>query len=677
VQSTAKVEDSTTFNFLGSIKEHVVSSHKEGLLAAGLDLSHQDTSVRPQDDLYRHFNGGWLKTAVIPADRASDGAFITLRIQSEARVREIIEGATGSDEATKISNIYKSFMDADAVNAKGGAPIAAELAEVDSISSLTDFTSTLSKLEARGVSGIFGTFIYADMKDASTNILYLQQGGISLPDEAYYREEKYADIRTAYVAHIEAMFTLAGVSNPAENAAKVMALETSIASHHWDQVKDRDATLTYNKMNRTEVKALMPAFDWELYLTDGEIPSIVLDSVIVQQPSFFEGLGAILASFDLEAWKAWLQWHIISGAAPYLSDEFTTENFAFFGKTLSGTPELRERWKRAVSMIEGSLGEAVGKVYVQKYFPAEAKARMEKLVANLIEAYRISINELEWMSPDTKVKALEKLGKFRPKIGYPDKWRDYSALQTTADDLYGNVGRVVKFQRDHELSKIGKPVDRDEWHMAPQTVNAYYNPVMNEIVFPAAILQPPFFGLNHDDAVNYGGIGAVIGHEIGHGFDDQGSKYDGDGALNNWWTDADRSAFEARTKALIAQYDVLTPEEAPDVTVNGALTIGENIGDLGGLTIAYKAYQISLAGKASAVIDGMSGEQRLLLSWAQVWRAKVRPEEMRRRVATDPHSPAEFRCNQILKNFTPFYEAFEVTDNDALWLEEQSRVQIW
>ena len=618
-----------------------------------------------------------MKTAVIPADRASDGAFITLRIQSEARVREIIEGANGSDEATKISNIYKSFMDADAVNAKGGAPIAAELAEVDAISSITDFTSTLSKLEARGVSGIFGTFIYADMKDASTNILYLQQGGISLPDEAYYREEKYADIRTAYVAHVEAMFTLAGVANPAENAAKVMDLETSIASHHWDQVKDRDATLTYNKMNRTEVKALMPAFDWELYLTDGEIPSIVLDSVIVQQPSFFEGLGTILSAFDLDAWKAWLKWHIISGAAPYLSDEFTNENFAFFGKTLSGTPELRERWKRAVSMIEGSLGEAVGKVYVQKYFPAEAKARMEKLVANLIEAYRISINELEWMSPDTKVKALEKLGKFRPKIGYPDKWRDYSALQTTADDLYGNVGRVVKFQRDHELSKIGKPVDRDEWHMAPQTVNAYYNPVMNEIVFPAAILQPPFFGLDHDDAVNYGAIGAVIGHEIGHGFDDQGSKYDGDGALNNWWTDTDRAAFEARTKALIAQYDELSPEEAPDVTVNGALTIGENIGDLGGLTIAYKAYQISLAGKASAVIDGMSGEQRLLLSWAQVWRAKVRPEEMRRRVATDPHSPAEFRCNQILKNFTPFYEAFEVTDKDALWLAEQSRVQIW
>ena len=654
-----------------------MSLSHQSLLSAGLDFSQHDKSVRPQDDLYRHFNGQWLKTAVIPADRASDGAFITLRIQSEARVREIIEGATGSDEATKIANIYKSFMDAAAVNAMGGSPIAGELAQVDSISSLTDFVSTFSKLEARGTSGIFGTFIYADMKDASTNILYLVQGGISLPDEAYYREEKYADIRTAYLAHITAMFTLAKVSNPAENAAKVMALETSIASHHWDQVRNRDATLTYNKMDRAQVKALMPAFDWDLYLADGEIPGIVLDSVIVQQPSFFEGLGAILANFDVDAWKAWLKWHIISGAAPYLSDDFTNENFAFFGKTLSGTPELRERWKRAVSMIEGSLGEAVGKVYVQKYFPAEAKARMEKLVANLIEAYRISINELAWMSPDTKIKAIEKLGKFRPKIGYPDKWRDYSALQTTPADLYGNVGRVVKFQRDHELSKIGKPVDRDEWFMAPQTVNAYYNPVMNEIVFPAAILQPPFFGLDHDDAVNYGAIGAIIGHEIGHGFDDQGSKYDGDGALNNWWTDADRAAFEERTKALIAQYDALAPEEAPDVNVNGALTIGENIGDLGGLAIAFKAYQISLAGKPSPVIEGMSGEKRLMLSWAQVWRAKVRPEEMRRRVATDPHSPAEFRVNQILKNFTPFYQEFGVSDKDALWLEEQARVQIW
>ena len=647
------------------------------LETTGLDFGHRDQSVRPQDDLYRHFNGAWLKGAQIPADRASDGAFITLRIQSEARVREIVETAAGSDEATKLSNIYASFMDATAVDAKGAAPIASELSKVDSIHTLSEFITTLAQLEAHGVHGIFGTFIYADMKDASTNIMYLQQGGISLPDEAYYREEKYVDIRAAFLKHVATMFTLAGIAGGDQLAATILALETSIASHHWDQVKDRDATLTYNKLTRQEVKELMPAFDWDRYLVDGEIPSIVLDSVIVQQPSFFQGLGAILEKFDADAWKAWLKWQVISGAAPYLSQDFVNENFAFYGTTLSGTPELRDRWKRAVSMIEGSLGEAVGKVYVQKYFPPEAKARMEKLVANLIAAYDVSIKELAWMSPETKVKALEKLGKFRPKIGYPDKWRDYSALETTPDDLYGNVGRVIKFQRDFEIAKIGKPVDRDEWHMAPQTVNAYYNPVMNEIVFPAAILQPPFFGLTHDDAVNYGGIGAVIGHEIGHGFDDQGSKYDGDGALNNWWSDADRDAFELRTKALIAQYDALSPEEALDVKVNGALTIGENIGDLGGLAIAYKAYRISLAGQIAREIEGMSGDQRFFFAWAQVWRAKVRPEEMRRRIATDPHSPAEFRCNQILRNFTPFYDAFGLTEKDALWLDQQSRVQIW
>ncbi len=644
---------------------------------AGLDLSHQDQGIRPQDDMYRHFNGTWLKNAVIPPDRATDGAFTSLRIEAEARVREIIEAASGSDEAKKLGDIYASFMDAESVQAKAAKPIEHDLSAVDTIQNLEGFITVLAKLEALGVSGIFGTFIYADMKDASTNILYMQQGGISLPDEAYYREEQYLEIRKAYVAHVAKMFELAAVANAKELAEKVMALETSIASHHWDQVKDRDATLTYNKLTRSQVKALMPAFDWDSYLLHGQIPSIVLDSVIVQQPSFFEGLDSILKNFDVQSWKAWLKWQIINGASPYLSSEFVSENFEFYGKTLSGTPELRERWKRAVSLIEGSLGEAVGKVYVEKFFPAEAKKRMEELVANLIQAYEVSIKELPWMGPETKVKALEKLGKFRTKIGYPDKWRDYSDLQTTPDDLYGNVGRIVKFQRDFELAKIGKPVDREEWHMAPQTVNAYYNPVMNEIVFPAAILQPPFFGLTHDDAVNYGAIGAVIGHEIGHGFDDQGSKYDGDGALTDWWNDADRSAFEERTRELISQYDVLTPEEAPDVTVNGALTIGENIGDLGGLTIGYKAYQISLAGKSSPVIDGFTGEQRLFMSWAQVWRTKVRSEEMRRRIATDPHSPAEFRCNQILKNFTPFYDAFNLGPNDGLWLDENARVEIW
>ena len=633
--------------------------------------------MRIQDDLYRHVNGTWLKTAVIPADRSSDGAFITLRDLSEKRVRAIIESATGSSEATKISDLYTSFMAADAIEAKGYSPILKDLAMCDSIETLKDFISTMSWLEARGLGGVFGSFIYADQMDASTNILYLAQGGISLPDESYYREDQYAEIRDAFLVHVEAMFALVGIKEGKDLANKILALETQIASHHFDAVKDRDATLTYNKMSRAEVIDLMPAFDFDLYLSAGEIPAVVLDSVIVQQPPFFAGLSTILSSFDRDSWVAWLKWNIISGSAPYLSSDLVNQNFSFYGKTLSGTPELRERWKRAVSVVEGSLGEAVGKVYVEQHFPLEAKARMEELVANLIEAYRISINAIDWMSDATKLKALEKLSKFTPKIGYPNKWRDYSALETNPNDLFAIIGHVTKFQRDFELAKIGKPVDRDEWHMTPQTVNAYYNPVMNEIVFPAAILQPPFFGLSSDDAVNYGGIGAVIGHEIGHGFDDQGSKYDGDGALINWWTDADRAAFELRSNALIEQYNKLNPEETPDITVNGALTVGENIGDLGGLAIAYKAYKISLGDQASPVIDGFTGEQRLFLGCAQVWRAKVRPEEMRRRIATDPHSPSEFRCNTIVSNFTPFYEAFGVTENDALWLDEKSRVQIW
>ena len=644
---------------------------------SGLDFEHIDSSVRIHDDLYRHFNGAWLTSAVIPADRASDGAFIKLRDLSEKQVRAIIENASGSDEAKKISDVYSSFMAADVIEAKGFTPILDDLAACDAITNLPDFISTMSALEARGLGGIFGSFIYADQKDVNSNILYLAQGGISLPDESYYRDDKYADIRSAFLAHVQSMFTLVGIANGADLAAKILALETALASHHFDAVKDRDATLTYNKLTRAEVKALMPAFDFDLYLSAGEIPSVVLDSVIVQQPPYFAGLSEILSTFDRDSWVAWLKWNVISGSAAYLSNDLVNQNFSFYGKTLSGTPELRERWKRAVSLVEGSLGEAVGKVYVEQHFPVAAKVAMEKLVANLIEAYRVSINEIDWMSATTKAKALEKLGKFRPKIGYPDKWRDYSALQTDPNDLFTNIGQVTKFQRDHELAKIGKPVDRDEWHMTPQTVNAYYNPVMNEIVFPAAILQSPFFSLTADDAVNYGGIGAVIGHEIGHGFDDQGSKFDGDGALNNWWSDEDRAAFEIRSNALIEQYNKLVPEETPDITVNGALTVGENIGDLGGLAIAYKAYQISLAGKPSTVIGDLTGEQRLFLGWAQVWRGKVRPEEMRRRIATDPHSPSEFRCNTIVSNFTPFYEAFGVTEKDKLWIDESQRVQIW
>jgi putative endopeptidase len=400
-------------------------------------------------------------------------------------------------------------------------------------------------------------------------------------------------------------------------------------------------------------------------------------TVIVRQPSFFTGLGEILKSFNADAWSAWLAWHLLSGASPYLSSEFVNENFAFYGTQLSGTPELKARWKRGVGLVEGSLGEAVGQIYVEKHFPPAAKTRMVELVSNLIEAYRIDIAALSWMTAETKSKAFEKLDKFTPKIGYPDKWRDYAALEITRDDLIGNLARVTKFNQDYEFAKIGAPVDRTEWLMTPQTVNAYYMPGMNEIVFPAAILQPPFFDLNADDAANYGGIGAVIGHEIGHGFDDQGSKYDGDGNLNNWWTDLDREEFEKRANKLIAQYEELRPLEAPDVHVNGALTIGENIGDLGGLTIAYKAYQLSLDGKAPPVIDGLTGYQRLFMGWAQCWRQKMRAEEVRRRVATDPHSPDEFRCNQVVRNLNEFYEAFNLSEKDALYLPESERVRIW
>ncbi|MDA0260506.1 MAG: peptidase M13, partial [Actinobacteria bacterium] len=530
---------------------------------------------------------------------------------------------------------------------------------------------------SRGLGGVFYQYITTDNMDSNTNIAYIGQSGLSLPDEAYYREEEFAEIRSAFVEHVTKMFTLAKIENPAAKADAILKLETEIASKHWDQVKDRDAVLTYNKMSFAELKASAPGFDWDTWLATSKVPGKVMATVIVRQPSFFTGLGEILKNFNSEAWSAWLSWHLLSGTASYLSSEFVDESFAFYGTKLSGTPELKARWKRGVGLVEGSLGEAVGQIYVEKHFPPAAKTRMVELVANLIEAYRIDIAALTWMTSETKTKAFEKLDKFTPKIGYPDKWRDYSALDISRDDLIGNLARVTKFNQDYEFAKIGAPVDRTEWLMTPQTVNAYYMPGMNEIVFPAAILQPPFFDIDADDAANYGGIGAVIGHEIGHGFDDQGSKYDGDGNLNNWWTDLDREEFEKRADKLIAQYGELRPLEAQDVHVNGALTIGENIGDLGGLTIAYKAYQLSLNGKTPPVIDGLTGYQRFFMGWAQCWRQKMRAEEVRRRVATDPHSPEEFRCNQVVRNLNEFYEAFNLGEKDALYLLESERVRIW
>ena len=651
-------------------------------LKSGIDTSSIDPNVRLQDDLFRHFNGKWLKETVIPEDRATDGSFTNLRIEAEAQVRDIIESASGSVEAQKITDLFASFMDVAQIEKLGTSPIAADLAKVDAIDSLDDFISTMSWLEARGASGITESAIFPDMMDSSANILYIHQGGLSLPDESYYKEEQHESIRIAFVAHMEKMFSLIGIADAATKAREVFELETKVAALHWDQVRNRDASLTYNKMTGADLAKLSPALNWPLWMSAGEIPEVVFDHVIIGQPSFFEGISPLVAAFASDpamksAWKSWLSWHVITGSASYLTSEIVDENFAFYGTTLSGTPQVRERWKRGVSLVEGCLGEAIGKIYVQRHFPPAAKARMESLVANLIEAYRGSISNLDWMSQETKNKAIAKLEKFRPKIGYPDKWRDYSALEITADDLFGNLARVTKFERDFALAKIGKPVDREEWHATPQTVNAYYSPLGNEIVFPAGILQPPFFDLDADDAANYGAIGGIIGHEIGHGFDDQGSKFDGDGNMFDWWVDFDRTEFEKRANVLIAQYDTLVPEGASDLTVNGALTVGENIGDLGGLSIALKAYEIALDGKEPPVIDGMTGYQRFFLSWAQTWRSKVRPEEIRRRIATDPHSPNEFRCNQIVRNIPAFYTAFGVTKDDALWLDEDQRIAIW
>jgi putative endopeptidase len=636
---------------------------------SGIAFEHFDRSVRPQDDLYRHVNGAWLNNFELPADKAVHGVFHELRDLSEKQVLAIIEADSG-----KIGALYKSFMAADAIEALGISPIAGYLAQVDGINNLAEFTEVMAKLEAAGLGGIFGSGVVADAKDSTTNIMHMVQGAISLPDEEYYREAEHAEIRSAFAEHVTAMFKLIGID---ADGQRILDLETKIASHHWDSVKDRDATLTYNKFSRAELETLMPGFDWALYLRAGEVPEIAFKSVIVMEPSFFTGLAGLLQSEPLEDWKLWLKWEIVSGAAPYLTAAIVNQNFKFYGTTLSGTPQLRERWKRGVAVTEGALGEEIGKEYVARHFPPAAKAAMAEIIDYLTEAYRISITNLDWMSAETKVKAIEKLDKFTAKVGYPDKWRDYSALEISPDDLMGNMLRVAKFERDFELAKIGVPVDRTEWHMPPQTVNAYYSPRSNEVVFPAGFLQWPYFDLNADAAVNYAGIGATIGHELGHGFDDQGSKYDGDGNLNDWWLDSDRIEFEKRTKQLIDQFDALHPSDTPEMSVNGALTVGENIGDLGGLAIGYLAYKLSLKGEEAPIIDGLTGDQRFFIAHAMGWREKMRPETRRVRITVDPHSPEEFRCNQIISNLDTFYEAFDVKKGDAMWLDRESRVSIW
>ena len=656
---------------------------------SGIDLSHIDATVRPQDDLFGHVNGRWLRDYAIPADRATDGAFRVLYDRAEEQVRELITGAAsvsaeGATDEQRIGELYASFLDEESVERRGLAPLLEELAQIDSAQDRDSLARVLGRLQRTGVGGGVGLYIDTDSKDSSRYLVHLSQSGLGLPDESYYRDEQHAAILGAYPAHISAMFALVygGTAEQyTDRAGRIVALETALAAAHWDVVRRRDADLTYNLRAFADLPAAAPGFDWTGWIDGLGITADAIGELIVRQPDYLSAFARVWSDEVVAEWQDWARWRLIHARAAVLTRALVDEDFSFYGRTLSGTEQIRERWKRAVSLVEAVMGDAVGRLYVQHHFPSQAKTRMDTLVANLREAYRISITDLEWMTPATRQRALAKLDKFTAKIGYPERWRDYSTLVIAQDDLYGNVIRGAEVGFGREAAKLGGPVDRDEWFMTPQTVNAYYNPGMNEIVFPAAILQPPFFDADADDAANYGGIGAVIGHEIGHGFDDQGSKYDGDGHLVDWWTDEDRREFTARTTTLIEQYDTYVPRDlaqgADAPHVQGAFTVGENIGDLGGLSIALLAYRLSLGDAQAPVIDGLTGVQRVLFGWSQVWRTKSRTAESIRRLAVDPHSPPEFRCNGVVRNIDAFYDAFDVGEDDALYLEPQQRVRIW
>ncbi|HKU31501.1 M13 family metallopeptidase [Arthrobacter sp. NyZ413] len=647
---------------------------------SGITLSNIDESVRPQDDLYQHVNGAWLKSTVIPDDRPLEGTFTALRDGSELAVRAIIEEAAAKGEEAsgierKVGGLYSSFMDEEATEAKGLDPIRGRLDEVFATTSPAEVVALTGRLFRSDVSGLFSIYPAPDAGNPDRVLLYIGQGGLGLPDESYYREEKFADIVAAYEKYVAKLFGLAGIPDGDAAAGRVVAFEKALASFHWDNVTLRDPQKTYNLKTADEGRELFPYLD--SWFDAARIGEEKFAELVVSTPDFFAGAAALVGSEPLGTWQEWLALRVLNAAAPYLSSVFVDTNFDFYGTTLSGTPQNKDRWKRGVAVVEAALGEAVGQIYVERHFPEGYKARMQVLVSKLIEAYRQSITALDWMGEETKAEALKKLEAFRPKIGFPDEWIDYSAVEIDPNDLLGNVERAHNADVDRHLDEVGKPVDLNKWLMTPQTVNAYYHPMLNEIVFPAAILQPPFFTADADDAVNYGGIGAIIGHEIGHGFDDQGSQFDGSGALRNWWTEADRKAFDELAAKLVAQFDALAPYAAPDHKVNGKLTLGENIGDLGGLTIAYKAYLLSLDGAEPPVLEGLTGQQRFFMSWAAGWRQVIRSEEAIRRVATDPHSPNEFRTNAIAKNLDSYHEAFAVEDGDGMWLSPEDRVSIW
>lgn len=651
------------------------------VLVSGVDKQYFDQNVAFGQDFFLAINGKWLAETEIPADKATYGSFHLLADRSQQAVKDIIDEvaaktdlAAGSDEQ-KLGHFYNSFMDEVTIEAKGLSPLTPQLNAIADLTDKAQLPSLLARLQRDGIAIPFGWFVNNDAKNSSEYAVYLNQGGLGLPDRDYYFKDDEASLAIiqAYQHYLTDMFKLAGHAEPEAAAVRVYNLEKALAEHHWTRLESRNADKTYNKLTSAELDSLLGGFDWVAYATGVKLDKV--NDIIVRQPSYFEGFAKVIAAADLVSVRDYLTSKTINSYADKLSRDFADRRFAFYGTTLSGIQEQQPRWKRAVDASDQVLGELTGKLYVERHFSPAAKARMETLVANLIKAYEISIKELEWMGEETKLAALDKLSKFTTKIGYPDSWKDYSSLEIKADDLIGNFVRASHWGYDEMVSKLGKPIDKGEWFMTPQTVNAYYNPVNNEIVFPAAILQPPFFNMAADDAVNYGGIGAVIGHEIGHGFDDQGAKYDGDGNLRNWWTEQDKGQFQARGAKLIGQYNRFEP--LPGVNVNGAVALGENIGDLGGMTVALKAYQLSLAGKEAPVLDGFTGEQRFFISWAQIWRTKFREEALRRQLSTGPHSPAHYRVIGVLPNIPAFYTAFDIKEGDAMYLPPEQRVKIW
>ena len=647
---------------------------------SGVALENMDTSIRPGDDFFSYVNGKWIANTEIPADKASYGGFSILADQAQADVRAIIEAAAagefpaGSDEQ-KVGDLYKSYMDMEARNAKGIMPLGAELERIEAIRDHDDLAVYFAAANRRGYPVPVGIDQNEDFRDPERYMIYAWQNGLGLPDREYYfaDDEVSTNIRASYPAHITAMFELAGFENGATAAAEIMSLETRIAAAHITKEAARDWPANYNKVPLDQLNEVMPNFNWQGYVEEAGIGDI--DGLVLMMTSYFEELDSIIAETPVDAWKTYLRWLVLNARANALDDALDKQDFEFYGKQLLGTSKQRAPWRRAVTAVNALLGELVGKVYVRKHFPPEAKERMVELVDNLIRAYDQSIRELDWMSDDTRAQALDKLSKFQSNIGYPDVWRDYSAIDIEADDLFGNIERAAVAEYEREIARQGGPVDHTEWTMTPQTVNAGYRPWKNDITFPAAILQPPFFNYEADDAVNYGAIGAVIGHEIGHGFDDKGSTFDGDGVMRNWWSEADRAEFERRTSRLVEQYNAYAPFE--DLSVNGEFTLGENIGDLGGISIGLLAYKMSLNGEEAPVIDGFTGVQRVFLGYGQIWRSKYRDEALRQLIMTDPHSPSTYRTNGAVRNVPEFYEAFDVAEADALYLPPEERVKIW